>query len=184
MIIKTKIHLPVNENGKKVKIVPTQPVVFLAGPIGNAPEWRNEAISLLIQNNADIFIASPKRTISDELKQYVEVDNTEYELFERQRAWEQYYLECASKNGCILFYLPKEMDKKEIPDKVYAHITMLELGEWITRYNQNNNINLVIATDGNFQEWSTIEYELKTIGITKIYFSLEEGIDAVLKLVQ
>ncbi len=168
-IVKTKIHLPISNENRKVKIIPNQPVVFLAGPIRNAPPWRDEVIETLLEKNLNIFIASPSRTISDKLRPHVEIDNKEYEVFERQRAWEQYYLDAASKNGCILFYLPKESETKEVPDKIYAHITMLELGEWLVRHEIDKNINLIIATDWNFSEWSTIEYEIKTFGISEIY---------------
>ncbi|MEX2010255.1 MAG: nucleoside 2-deoxyribosyltransferase domain-containing protein [Parcubacteria group bacterium] len=177
------VHLPINENDRKVKIVTTKPIVFLAGPIRNALPWRDDAIKLLIEKELDVFIASPARTIDDGLRQYVEKDKPEYEVFERQRAWEQYYLYEAAKNGCVFFYLPKEAEIKEVADKVYAHITMLELGEWIERHKNNKNINLVIATDGNFPEWSTVKYELEKEEVTNIYLSMQDGIDAVAHLI-
>ncbi len=183
MNTKIIVHLPINENDRKVKIITTKPIVFLAGPIRNAPPWRNDAIKLLIEKGLDIFIASPARTISEELRPYVAKDKPEYELFERQRAWEQHYLYEAAKNGCIFFYLPKEAEVKEVADKVYSHITMMELGEWIERHKNNKEMNLVIATDGNFPEWSTIKYELEKEGVTNIFLSLSEGIDAVARLV-
>lgn len=183
MKTETTVHLPINENDRKVKIVTPKPIIFLAGPIRNAPPWRNEAIKLLIEKDLGVFIASPARTISEELRPYVEKDKVEYELFERQRAWEQYYLYEAAKKGCVFFYLPKESETKEVEDKVYSHITMLELGEWIERHKNNKKINLVIATDGSFPEWSVVKYELEKEGVTNIYLSLTEGIDAVARLV-
>ncbi len=178
---KTKVCLPITNEGRKVKIVPSQPVIFLAGPIRNAPHWQDDAIRYLLDKNVDVFVASPRRAIEESLKSFVELDNPGYELFPRQRAWEQYYLYQAADDGCILFYLPKEAEVKDDLEKVYAHITMMELGEWIARHKANPSMNLVIATDGNFPEWSTIEFELRTEGITSIFTSLEEGLDEVIK---
>ncbi len=182
--LKTKVHLPITDQGRKVKIVPTQPVIFLAGPIRNAPVWQDDAIKYLIDQNVDAFVASPRRTIREELRPFVEADNSDYEIFERQRAWEQYYLYKAADRGCILFYLPKEAEIKDDQEKVYAHITMMELGEWIARRKEDPEIHLVVATDGSFPEWSTIEFELKTEGVTNIYSSLADGLKAVVEFVK
>ncbi len=166
--MKTKIHLPRSSDGEKigtrpVKIETDLPVIFLAGPILNAPKWHEEAIRLLLRKNKAIFIASPTRELSSDLTELVEKDDqSKYEIFPRQRAWEQYYLYAASKKGCILFWLPGEAEEKEVPDKIYAHMTMLELGGWIARCKMDQSINLVIGTDGNFPEWSTVEYEIRT----------------------
>lgn len=162
-----------------LKIVSEQPTIFLAGPIRNAPEWRDDAIAQMVTKNADVFIASPAWNLRQNLQSHL-VAGSSTGAFPRQRAWEQYYLNAAAQNGGILFYLPGEDSTKKHPGKIYAHITMMELGEWIARYEQNPKINLVIATDGNFPEWSTIEFELKSAGITSLYQTLEEGIDAVI----
>ncbi len=181
--MKTRIHLPITYQGRKVKIIPTQPVIFLAGPIRNAPHWHDEAIKFLLNENADVFIASPRRTIHADLIKFVELDNNSYEIFERQRTWERYYLDAASENGCIVFYLPKESEIKDDPNKVYAHITMMELGEWIARYKHDREIGLIVATDGNFPEWSTVKYELEQDGIPYVD-SLEKGLKYALSHIE
>ncbi|MBP7831660.1 MAG: hypothetical protein KA028_01430 [Candidatus Pacebacteria bacterium] len=182
------IHTPTSKYGtsvrKNVKIETTKPVLFLAGPIRNAPKWQEEAIDILFQKNETVFVASPTRTLGKTLDGFTEVDKPqEYETFIRQRAWEQYYMYAAAKKGTIIFFLPKEAEVKEFPDKVYAHITMMELGLWIARCKMDKEINLVIGTDGNFPEWSTIEFEIKTeIPHVQIYDSLEKTIDAAIEL--
>lgn len=180
---KTKIHLPISNEGRKIKIVPTQPVIFLAGPIGNAPHWHNDAIQYLLDKDVDAFIASPRRTIDEKLKDLIQNDTGSYEEFPRQRAWEQYYLYKASENGCIFFYLPQEFSKED-PQKVYAHITMLELGEWIARHKINPKIKMIVATNGNFPEWHTIKFELETEGQVPTFHSLNEGLDAVMRVIE
>lgn len=180
----TIFHLALSNKGRKLKIPTDKPILFLAGPIRNAPKWQEQSIEILLRKNPNIFVAAPLRDISDHLKSFMEMDRDEYEIFERQRAWEQYYLYGAAKNGCIIFWLPKEMPLKEYSDKVYAHITMLELGEWIERVKQNPTIHLVIGTDGEFPEWRTIEFELKAeIPQTIICHSLEETINTAIDLI-
>ncbi len=147
---------------ENVKIEPLSlPTIYLAGPVRNAPKWQEEAIKLLLEENEEVFVASPTRVLSAELIQFVEKDDpSKYQTFERQRAWERYYLNGASQNGCIVFWLPKALEPKEFPNKQYAHITMMELGEWIARKKANKNINIILGTDGEFPEWSIIHYEI------------------------
>lgn len=151
-------------------------VIFLAGPIKNAPKWRDEMINLFLEKNEAVLIASPEGKRVD-----VEINK----LFPRRRAWEQYYLNlAANKKGCIVFWLPAESLEKQFKDKVYAHITMMELGEWIARKAVDPEINLIIGTDGYFPEWETIQYELETeIQDLEIFYSIEEVVNAVLKAV-
>ncbi len=186
-----KLHIPISDRDRKVKIEPEFPVLFLAGPIRNAPKWQEEAIKYiidweLIRFNVpiNIFVASPTRTLSPKLMALCEKDDDNYEEFSRQRAWEQYYLNEAAERGCIVFWLPKEAEIKDDENKVYAHITMMELGEWIARKTPDTNI--VIGTDGEFPEWSTIKYEIESehdIAIP-ICYSLEETITKALTLIQ
>ncbi|MFZ2310446.1 MAG: hypothetical protein WAW11_02790 [Patescibacteria group bacterium] len=181
---KTLIHLPISGERKNVKIETFLPVIFLAGPIRNAPKWHSQAIKFLLTKNKEIFVASPSRIIDQDFMLFVETDSPTYETFSRQRAWEQYYLYAAAKRGCIIFWLLPEAEEKEFPDKVYAHITMMELGQWIARKKLNPNINLVIGIDENFPEWSTIKYEIATeVPDVPICTSLEETIMTALSLV-
>lgn len=188
MTRKTKIHLPHsyygNEIRKNEKIETNLPIIFLAGPIRNAPKWQEAAIRIFLERNESLFIASPTRELGLDLMQLLEQGEfINYEAFSRQRAWEQYYLYSASKKGCIIFYLPKELEEKEFSDKLYAHITMMEIGEWIARCKTDKKINIVIGTDGNFPEWSTIEFEIKSeLPEVQICSSLKETIETALNL--
>jgi len=137
---KTRVHLPLIGEGRKVKIPTTSPIIFLAGPIRNAPKWQEASIRQILATNLDIFVASPTRYLSSDLMGVVEKDDENYTLFERQRAWEQYYLKAAAMHGVVMFWLPKEASPKEVEDKVYAHITMMELGEWIIRKRDDPNM--------------------------------------------
>ena len=185
-----RLHLPIlfslpgiGPAGRKVKIPSDLPILFAAGPIRNAPEWHSEAIRIVRQRNQPIFLACPAHQIAKELLDLVETDRPEYEVFPRQRAWEQYYMYLAAQHGCIFFWLCIEAPVREFPDKVYAHITMLELGKWIERKKVFPETRLVIGTDGKFPEWSTIEYEIKTeLPGLPIHYSLKETVDAALTI--
>jgi len=179
----TVIHLPISGERKNVKIETDLPVIFLAGPIRNAPRWHEQAIRYLLNRNESVFVASPSRKIGQNLLPFVETDLPEYAIFSRQRAWEQYYLYEAAKHGCIIFWFTPEVEEKEFSDKIYAHITMMEFGEWIVRKKLNADINLVIGVNGDFPEWSTIKYEIETeIPNVEICTSLEETLAAALSL--
>ena len=178
------------------KTIPDSPVIFLAGPIKNAPEWREEMINIFLEKNKKVFIASPEENI-EQLKKdiannaHIRVPNANNfgcrpcKIFSRRRAWEQYYLNFAAREkGCIIFWLPGEKLKKEDENKIYAHITMLELGEWIARKAIDPDINLIIGTDGHFPQWSTIEYEINTeIQDIKIFYSMREVVDEAIKAI-
>ncbi len=186
--MKTKFHTPrSNYEGKEIKnviLIPQLPVIFLAGPIRNAPEWQNEAIQYLFKKDESVFVVSPRRELASDLVNLAEKVTPTDTTFKRKRAWEQYYLNSASEKGCIIFWLPKE-GEKESAEKVYAHITMMELGEWIARHKMNNKINLVIGTDGEFPEWSTIKFEIESeIPEILICDSLEQTINTALNLIK
>ena len=70
--------------------------------------------------------------------------------FERQRKWERHYLKIASKNGCIMFWLPKE--EEDIAGNVYGDMTRFELGQWANEYTRNSSINLYIGMKRHFQK--------------------------------
>ena len=181
----TQLHLPLTESGRKVIIPTTLPVLFLAGPIRNAPKWQDALIKELFPKQESIFIASPTRELSKEMMIHTEPDKDDYQTVKRQRAWEQYYMNQASESGCILFWLPEEASPKEHPEKIYAHITMMELGLWIARKKLNPNLNIVIGTDKKFPEWSTIKFELDTeVPSIPISYSITETIENALELIK
>jgi hypothetical protein len=186
----TRVHLPLlfslpeyAGEGRKVEIPTDLPILFLAGPIRNAPAWHSVAIRHAMQQDHALFIACPAREVSQDLRGFVEEDKPEYASFHRQRAWEQHYMYGAAETGCILFWLCRESPIRLFPEKVYAHITMLELGKWLERKKLQPETRLVIGTDGGFPEWPTIRYEIESeLPRLPIYYSLEETVDAAIKI--
>ena len=131
------------------------PLIFLAGPIRGAPNWQDEAIEFLLSQNQDLVIASPRRELNSKFKPYLLSGS---EDFPRQRAWERYYLDLASKTGAIVFWLPGETNHD--CKKAFGAMTRFELAQWSTRYTYDKSVKFCIGTDGNFSEFDTIRYDL------------------------
>ena len=154
-------------------------VIFLAGPIRSAPNWQDKAIELLFKEYSSLVIVSPRRGVRENIAQYVVTGNDTY--FERQRAWEQHYLELASKQGAIMFWLPGE--EKHDCNKVYGAMTRIELGQGMTHYKYDNNVRVCFGTDGSFPEFSTIAYDLSIHAKDKkILTTLEETCQEAIKV--
>lgn len=179
---KTTLHLAAT----KEKLVPDlQPVVFLAGPIRNAMLWHDYAMSFFVERNIDTFIGCPTRK-SMLSKDLLKSDDG-LEKFPRQRAWEIYYLDkAAHEKGVILFFLAKEMaEPKEHPEKVYGHITQMELGKWVAMAALNPTINLVIGIDPEYPEADTIAYDIKDqLPKITIHNNLRDCCDEVVNILE
>lgn len=110
-----------------------EPLFFLAGPVRGGGNWQLKAHSLLVQQmqGACSVVIPCRYKPGDPLYGLQEPGRTD--VFERQVLWERYYLELASRRGCIAFWLPvidKSSDVAEDPDFCYARDTRGELGEW------------------------------------------------------
>lgn len=155
------------------------PLIFLAGPIGSAPNWQDEAIEFLLSKNANLVIASPRWGIRDKIAPYITQGDENY--FLRARAWERHYLDIASKTGAILFWLPGEAEHN--CEKVYGAMTRLEIGQWMTNYRHDNSVRFCVGSDGKFPEVHTIEFDLQLDAPDKkIFSSLEQTCVEALRL--
>ncbi|HJX05189.1 MAG TPA: hypothetical protein VJ461_00595 [Candidatus Nanoarchaeia archaeon] len=132
------------------------PLIFLAGPIMNAPKWQYEAIELIISADDEVLIASPTRELKEDLKKYLIPGIENY--FHRQREWERHYLDIASQIGAIMFWLPAPA--VHTCDVVYGAMTRIELGQWMTNYRHDKSVRFCVGTDGNFPGFRTIVYDL------------------------
>ena len=149
------------------------PIIFLAGPIRSAPAWHDSAIEsiLLLSRHQNITIASPNEKVGDGIKPHLIAGDDD--RFPRQRAWERYYLDLASKTGAIMFWLPGE--ESHSCQKAYGAMTRIELGQWMTNYRHDRSVRMCIGSDGKFSELDTIRYDLSIDAPDKkIFGSLEE----------
>ncbi len=182
----TKVHLAAD----KFQVIPEQPVVFFAGPIRNAASWHDFGIACMLANKVDAFIACPTRK-TEAFGHLIEKYDEKYEKFPRQRAWEIYYLDkAAHENGVVMFWLAPEKklaegEVKEHPDKVYGHITQMELGAWVREASLNPHINLVVGIDPAYPEADTIAYDIEQSipGIT-VYPRLKDCCNRVTEILK
>ncbi len=99
--------------------------------------------------------------------------------FTRQRAWERYYLEKASRYGSILFWLPAVDSKMNNAKLTYGATTRFELGEWMTRASLDPDINIEIGSDDKFDTIHTIKYDMqRLLPNHTLHNSIESLVDA------
>jgi len=123
-----------------------EPVIFLAGPIQGAPDWQNQAIDYIKKQAPHVYIACPK-------KEYL--DGTF--IYSEQVDWESHFLQRASQNGCVLFFLAKELTP--IKGRAYAQTSRFELGEWSTKQAQSQ-CNMVVGIQEGFSNARYIRHRL------------------------
>jgi hypothetical protein len=168
-------------------------VFFLAGPIRGANDWQHKAILRIAELVPEAFVVTPSRyTEEHPLYQYALPQNSqtlsEEEIVwttESQTHWERYYLEIASRTGCILFWLPEEDKKKPRAkgDGPFAQDTYGELGEWRARLSQDQSLHLVIGAVEAFPGLRTIQRNYKAMVRDSFVFysTLEDTIQAAVE---
>jgi len=142
-------------------------VVFLAGPIQGATEWQEEFIEKIqkefknLKENKNIVICSPRRL--EKSKDFV---------YNEQVDWESYYLDNASKNGIIVFWLAKE--KEKIEGRSYAQTTRFEIGEWWAKGQNIKDFKIVIGAQ---KEFDGQKYIINKFSSTYPKFKMNTNID-------
>lgn len=198
--MQTKVHLPiafgVAEGGRKVKVPTALPVYFPLGPIRNSHPWHGRLIQQVIERDVPVFVACPARpTELSNMSQHIfESDAAHYEVFPRQRAWENYYIARAmgleeewieeDTGGCGHFHLGRKAKVETHPGKSYAQITMMEWGEMIaTVQYRMPNLRVVVSYDEDFPEVSTVLYDLEVKAPqVPVFNTLEAGVNAALEI--
>jgi len=153
-------------------------VVFLAGPIQGAPEWQEEFIGKIqnelkdIKLNKNIIICSPRR-----------LEKSKNFNYDEQVEWESYYLNKASKQGMIIFWLPKE--KEKIEGRTYAQTTRFEIGEWWAKGQNIKDFKIVVGAQKKFDGQT---YIIKKFSDTypkfKLNTNIEDMIDEIVKKIK
>lgn len=134
--------------------------VFLAGPIQGAPKWHEKAIEHLAKYVKDktFTVACPKKNYQEGKFVYnLQVD------------WETHYLNAASKNGVIVFWLANEATKVE--GRQYAQTTRFELAEWLTKASIDPSIQLMIGIENGFSGDRYIKQRAKDLHYTKTVYT-------------
>lgn len=121
--------------------------IFLAGPISGAPNWQERASKLILAETKDLFIANPRRRMWPD---------PEYD-FKKQTDWETKYLQQAACEGCILFWLAKQIeisphDPSTGFPRIYSQTTRFELAEWKVHSENDPSIQMVIGIEEGFAD--------------------------------
>jgi hypothetical protein len=155
-----------------VYIEPDRIVFFLAGPIHGGGDWQAGAIQLLAEQAPDAYVVCPSRYETTHPLYHLALQGESEERwasrgippFSSQTYWERYYLNIASIQGCIIFWLPVESTTNPRPPKTgpYAQDTYGELGEWRVRM-ARNNAHAVIGAERGFHGLSVIEKNCRAL---------------------
>lgn len=115
-------------------------LLYLAGPIKGAPNWQEQAVSIVHGLNPHILIASPRRNreIPGDLSD---------EEFGRQDRWCDYYVDLACKHGVCLVWLAKELNHD--CERAYAQGSRLLLGQLMERHTRQS-IRLIVGIESGF----------------------------------
>jgi len=146
------------------------PLIFLLGPIRSAPLWQDDAAQIILSENPDLFVISPRGGIRDKIRPYVILKDESH--FQRQREWEWHYQVKSARKGALMFWLPQEAEHH--CDKSYGLMTSNEFGHWTALYQGDKSINLCVGSDGLFPELRTFVYDLQRKAPDKIIFSTLE----------
>lgn len=163
---------------------PCDPLFFLAGPVRGGDDWQYQACIKIQRHLSQFYAALPCRyEETHPLMQYRMGGNTDF--FDRQLTWERYYLERASEEGCIIFWLPEEskLNPRE-GNEPYAMDTRGELGEWRGHRKYRPNVRLVVGAEKGFPGLSQIERNFRlALGYDfPIYPTLEATVWAAVQM--
>ena len=136
------------------------PVFFLAGPVRGGSDWQKKVTEELSAKLEKCVVAIPYYYNNDEdFPLFKSATPGAEDKFDRQLAWERYYLEQAAKKGCIIFWLPEENKLKPRPLGAgpYATDTRGEVARWSVEQKYNPTYNVVVGAEENFFSLSQIE---------------------------
>lgn len=177
-IIFPKTHLEIPKN---------IPVFFLAGPVRGGDDWQYKTTQLLQEQMGDteFYVAIPYylKVLPDEHPLFKIKAEGDDSFFERQLNWERHYIDLASKQGCLIFWLPEESKTNpRIGGGPYATDTRGELGEWRGLLMNNKNLHVVVGGEEGFDGFDVLSrnFKLAIDADFPIYNSLFETVAAAI----
>lgn len=130
-----------------MEIKKNEPLIFLAGPIQGAPDWQNDAVSIMESphgqrtTRTDTHVANPRRD-------YI---NEEF-IYGAQVAWEKAGLQRAAKNGAIIFWFAAQDPSQPYEqDRAYAQTSRIEFGRVLGWHDYNPDINIFVGIDEGYK---------------------------------
>lgn len=127
----------------------TSPLFFLLGPIRGGGDWQRTCYKMLEKRIPECWIANPARYSPKHW--LMRIRERGPNRFARQLSWERFYLEMASRKGCIIAWLPTESKYRPRTDGgPYARDTLGELGEWRGRMMHGETNRFVLGGKPDF----------------------------------
>jgi hypothetical protein len=130
-----------------------RPVVFLAGPIQQAPEWQEEAASLIkgkVPYPEEYVIACPRNK------------GVWHGDYNAQVEWEDTMLFWSRDDGMVLFWLCNpDPNQERSQERSYAQTTRFELGEFFGRMMAGEKINLFLGIEPGFHNERYISHKFR-----------------------
>jgi hypothetical protein len=163
------------------------PLFYLAGPVLGGDDWQMDACGELLRHYDHFVAAIPCRWGGAHPYKRHEVDKQFSLPFDRQTTWERHYMQEASMNGCLIFWLPTESKANPRSDgSPYARDTYGELGEWRGRLMYAEHQRVVVGADPNFLGRSQIErnFQLALRSPFTLHESLRATINAAVEKVR
>lgn len=139
---------------KRFKRTGTGCTFFLAGPVRGGGDWQAKAVEFM-KGHLDQFdtVAVPYYHRKDGRPfPLFEKHKNEGEpgLFDRQLDWERHYIKEAGKNGCLIFWLPKESVADPRPDGNYGRDTRGEVARYSMKRLVDSTFKTVIGGEEGF----------------------------------
>lgn len=130
-----RIIVPKDKHTIGGDVIQKLPVFFLAGPIRGSSDWQALMCdALLAHMQSDFVVACPRRWKKEEHRLGQYFAEPRRKTFDRQLAWEQWYLFMAGQNpgvnGCVIFWLGVQDEPRPTEDGPYAMDTRREVGKW------------------------------------------------------
>lgn len=162
------------------------PLFFLAGPVQGGGDWQRRALYLINRYQEHCLVAIPCRySENDELRRLHASPYSSGGVFERQTDWEGHYLERASRNGCVLFWLACEDKENPRTDgEPYGRDTSGELGGYgWGPFKYEPNLHVVVGAEPDYHGLSVIKrnFDNSLKRDFPIYATLEETVRAAVQ---
>jgi hypothetical protein len=142
-----------------IELDPTDPVIFLGGPIQDGPVWQYDAGDIIHDIHSGIVVASPRKEYPGDTFDY----NSQVE-------WERTYLKRAGHGiGSIMFYLPPRAPESRLQRgqgiakeigllltargreiRAYGQTSRFEMGWWFTEHAHDPSVALSVGMPGGF----------------------------------
>lgn len=162
---------------------------YLAGPVTGGGRWQVKAHELLTATlpKEHRFIAAFPYSVNGESSldgHYLPNRAT----FDDKITWEQHYMDLAYKpskrNGCVIFWLPKEDRENLDKGNLYARDTYVQLGELVGRLMCGKNLRVVVGAEPEFPGLARIrkDLQLRLRREFTIYPTLGETVQAAVRM--